>query len=400
VHNLTIATAAEWGEYSKFGEALARVVERNEPKLKITVKKTSGSMENMRLLQNHEVDFAIAQSNALVDQVESAQAVRSVALLFPEVFHCIAGKGSQIRSLSDLKGKRIALMPGGSGSFHLFVEIMKQYGLTEEDFTFLHLGQKETVKKLQQGEVDAVSHTLALGNDVLRDLLRLTEAELVPVDKVDAMKIWIPYLEPFDIPSGTYGLEPPIPDRDLPAASVNATLLTHVDTPEDVVFDMARILHQNKAELVAEYPYAARMKSPLSEGAFISMHPGAIDFYNRNEPSFWVQNAEILALLFTLFIFIGTGVLRLHIFMKEREKERADKYNLDILKLVEGIHATKEREELEKFNEELLKIFRKLVEDLDEDRISMDFFQSFAFSWEIAYQAIRHREGMISGKPD
>jgi TRAP transporter TAXI family solute receptor len=400
VHRLTIATAAEWGEYSKFGKALARVVERNEPRVRITVRETSGSLENLRLLQDREVDFAIAQNNTLYDRAERAPSVRAVALLFPEVFHCLAAADRDIRTLSDLKGKKIALMPGGSGSFHLFVQIMKQYGFAEGDFTFVHLRPGEAAEMLRQGEVDAVSHTLALGNEVVRDLLKTTGARLLPVDDVDAMKIWIPYLEPYVIPSGTYRLDPPVPGRDLPAASVKATLLTHADTPEDIVLDIAKILHQNRAELVAEYPYAARMKDPLSEGACISMHPGAIDFYNRNEPPFLVKHAELLALLLTVAILVGSGILRLHMYVKDQEKERADKYNLDILALVEKVHAAEDREALEAIRQSLLGIFRELVEDLDRDRISMDFFPAFTFSWNIALRAVQHRETLLVERPD
>ena len=395
VHEVTIATAAEWGEYHKFGTALARVVERHNPKLRITVVKTKGSIDNVELLQKGEVDFAIVQNNVLVDPDVEAGAVRAVATLFPEVFHLIAAKDSGIRSVCDLKGKRVALMPGGSGSRHLFMQILQQHGLSQKEVEVRSFDQQEILGQLRDGKVDAVSHTLALGNEVVRDLLTNSDGYLVPVANVKAMQIWIPYLVDCEIPAGTYDHSPLVPEENIPAAGVRAMLLTREDMSEQLVFDVSDVLERFHADLVTEYPYALEMSAPFTRGACIPQHPGAIHYSHRKDPSFLVKYAEFLALLLTVGLLLGTWLLRLHMFVQAQRKDRADKYNLDILSLLEKVHATESTEGLEEAREELLKIFRQMIEDLDQDRITTEAFPSFAFTWEMVFREIHHREEVI-----
>jgi hypothetical protein len=251
---------------------------------------------------------------------------------------------------------------------------------------------------LREGKADAVCHTLALGNGVVRDLLESTDAYLVPLANVKAMQVWIPYLVSCEIPAGTYGHDPAVPAQDIPAAGVRAMLLTREDMDHGLVFDIAEVLERFHADLVTEYPYAAAMSSPFFKGACIPQHPASIDYSHREDPSFLVKYSEFLALLVTVSLLIGTGMLRLRMYVREQKKERADKYNLHILRLVEKVHETQELEGLETARGELLKIFRDMIQDLDNDRITMEFFPSFAFTWEMVFREIHHREDTLREK--
>ena len=112
VYQLALATGSETGEYYAFGQAFATVVARHEPKIQIEVLATDGSLENMQLVADESVQLALVQSDTPVKP-----SVLAVAQLFPEIFHFIVAEDSDIQQLSDLKGKRIVLMPEGSGSY-------------------------------------------------------------------------------------------------------------------------------------------------------------------------------------------------------------------------------------------------------------------------------------------
>ena len=80
------------------------------------------------------------------------------------------------------------------------------------------------------------------------------------------------------------------------------------------------------------------------------------------------------------------------------QKDRADRYNLEILNLLEKIEQAQDFEELQNLRQQLLEILRKVVVDLDIDRISPESFQSFTFPWEVANTAIRHQEIILRGR--
>ena len=116
VHRLTLAAGSPTGEYYAFSQAFAEVVSRNNPQIQIEVIETDGSQNNMTLLRDNQVQLALVQSDTPVEPP-----ARAVALLFPEMFHLMARTDSGITSVADLRGKRVALMPEGSGSYALFL---------------------------------------------------------------------------------------------------------------------------------------------------------------------------------------------------------------------------------------------------------------------------------------
>ena len=115
IHTVQLATGGPTGEYYAFGQAIAQVVETNEPKIRVEVVESPGSNQNMDDIHSHNVDLALVQNDTPVQPN-----VRAVAQLYPEMFHLIAAKDTNINTLTDLRGKRIALMPEGSGSYNLF----------------------------------------------------------------------------------------------------------------------------------------------------------------------------------------------------------------------------------------------------------------------------------------
>ena len=105
VYELTLVTGSKTGNYYPFGQAIAEVVIQQNPRLRIKVVETQGADENMQRLQANQAQLAIVQNDtAAVPQA------RVIASLFKEVFHLIVSEQLGIESISDLKGKHIALM--------------------------------------------------------------------------------------------------------------------------------------------------------------------------------------------------------------------------------------------------------------------------------------------------
>ena len=73
-------------------------------------------------------------------------------------------------------------------------------------------------------------------------------------------------------------------------------------------------------------------------------------------------------------------------------------YNLEILKLIEEVKQSQQLQDLEAIQDQLLKIFKQVVVDLDEDRISPESFQSFTFPFEVALSSIRHQELLLTNR--
>jgi uncharacterized protein len=349
---------------------------------------TKGAQENQTLLEQKQVDLAIVQSDT-----PPQPSVRAMAYLFPEVFHLIVGENSGIEEIGDLKGKRVALMPKGSGSYNLFWSISPHFGLSERNLTPVELPPDQAYTALRQGKVDALFRVMAIGNDAMSQLLTTSKARLLPIDQVDSLRLTLPILEATQIPKGTYDGATPIPDQDLTVAGVRAVLVTRSSADAEVVRAITQTLFEFRNEMVTIYPRSALMRLPeAGENLGIPLHPGARAFYEQERPSFLAENSEILGLLLSMGALLASGVWQLRSWLLNSQKDRADMYNLEILALMEQVHTAEDLEQLSAVRDKLFEILRKVVVDLDQDRITPESFRSFTFPWEVAITTLRHRE--------
>ncbi|MBD2105994.1 TAXI family TRAP transporter solute-binding subunit [Nodosilinea sp. FACHB-13] len=389
-YRLVLASGGSTGEYYAFSQAFAQVVARNHPTIAIEVLETDGSLQNMDLLKTNAAQLALVQSDTPVQPP-----VRAVALLFPELFHLLARTNTNINGVADLRGKRVALMPKGSGSYALFWPLVQHYGLSADTVTVLPMPVDQAHAALATGKVDALFRVITLGNPAVGKLLQTGTTRLIPIDQADALQLSLPYLEAQVIPKGTYNGGRPVPPTDLPAVAVNALLVAHESLPPKVVNALTQTLHQNRNELVALYPRAARIRLDTSGDLGLPLHPGAEAFYSQGEPEFLVEYAEPIGLLLSVGVLGVSSLWQLQSWLLGKQKNRADTYNLEILALIDAIDRAQSLEELAALRETLFDILKRVITDLDVDRITSESFESFTFPWEIANNTIRHQEMVL-----
>jgi uncharacterized protein len=391
VHKIVITTGAQEGEYYAFAQALATLVQRHNPKLQLVVRPSQGSAENFDRLERRSADFAIIQNGSPIRPY-----AQPVAPLFPEIAHLIARKQSGIRSMADLRGKRVALMPAGSGSYQLFWAMGLHYGLTQDNFKAEIMPSGRAYQALHQGQVDALFRVIAPGNKATQTLLQDSDVELVPIDQVASLQLSIPYLEAQQLPRGTYDGARPIPPEDLSVAGVRSLLVAQSQLSPEVVRSLTQILFEKRSELIELYPRAALINPPnADEPLMYSFHAGARAYYTQEQPSFLDRYADVLGLLFSVGTLVISAGWQLRVWMLSQQKDRADRYNLEILELLEKSQNIQDTQTLQKLRDELLKILREVIEDLDNDRITATSFQAFAFPWEMAIVLLHQRELML-----
>ena len=390
-HIVRFATGGRTGEYYAFGEAIAQVVQNHHPDIKVEVIEAAGSQQNMESVQIGEADMALVQSDTPV-----LPAVKAVAQLYPELFHLIVSKTANIDSVSDLQRKRIALMPTGSGSYELFWPLVNHYGLSEGDFSVQPMSATQAHEALLNGDVDALFRIIGLGNPAVGDLLKTSKFDLVPIERIGALQLDQPYLEPTTIPQGTYDGRQPVPPQNLPVISVSALMVANENVDSEIVKAVTAVLYEHRNELITVNPRAASIQSPeASQNLGFPLHPGARAYYTQDNPPFFVEYAETMGFLLSLSLLVFSGVWQFRLWLIGRQKNRADDYNLEILTLIEKVEQAATIEELQRLRKDLFSILQQVVADLDVDKISPESFQSFTFPWEVAMTTLHHQEMVI-----
>jgi len=245
-YSLAIAAGARSGESYVLAQALKTVAERHHQNLKISVRETGGTAENLALLERKDAQLAAAQAD-----VPTGPSARLVALLYVDVFQLLVHHDSQIRAFPDLAGKRVAL-PRKGGQYQSFLKVAEHFGLSANDFQFVD--EDISTDAFLRSEADAIFRVRALGNPAIRELARNGKVRLVGVQQAAAMRITIPSLEPAVIPEGAYRGHPPVPDHDLPTVAVQRMLVAHADVGSEPIRWITSVLIERREELAHAIP--------------------------------------------------------------------------------------------------------------------------------------------------
>jgi TRAP transporter TAXI family solute receptor len=385
VLRLTAGTAG--GTYAAFADALAAswTVDKRP---QLAVLRSAGADANARRLSNGQADIGLIQSDTTVTPDTLV-----VARLFPEAFHLVARSEAGIAGVNDLRGRTVGLLPEGAGSNALFERLLRHHEIAPDEIDVVHGHLPALEKAIASGAVDAFFIVVALGNDTIARIIKSAPTRLVPIAQAEAMAMFDPALSAAVVPVGTYSGQRPVPARPTTVVVVHSLLAVRRDLPEARVEALTRALFERRQDMARTLPQAAFIAAPSHEDRLaFGVHPGAQAYYAQDEPVFVVEYAEPLALGVTALALLVSGAWQARVWRAGARKNRADRYNLEIIDIIARIEAATRDDELETIRRDLFEIFRKVLSDLDNDRIEEKSLLSFSFAWQVAASTLNHRQ--------
>ncbi len=384
-HHIVIAAGPRGGDSFDLAESIARVVERRYPRMDIEVFETHGSSQNVRLLESGHADFATMQSD-----VESDGSVHAVASLYLDAYQLVVAADSRIQQPADLAGHSVAIGPRGSGHYESFWFLLDHYGVKREDLVALPMSPSAANFAMRQGQVDAIFRVHAVGNAGIRALADEFPIRLIPIDQANALAIQHPAVTSGSISQGAYRGHPPLPDRDLPTAAVERFLVARADLDATVVRDFTRTLFEERSQLIGENALAGFIAAPDVDGKLaLAIHDGARSYYDREKPSFWQQNARILAPTLYVIVILSSALFALRSRVLGSRHVRMGHYNFELMEIAEQAKITQKRADLIPLHDRLMAILRSVVVDLDRSRVSQGEFEHFSFAWNAVDRLVR-----------
>jgi uncharacterized protein len=275
------------GSYYLYGGGLSTWVNEHSKSLRITSQTTRGSVENVRLLSNGRLQFALANSIATYQQRHgigqfagsASDKARGIAALDFAPLHIVTYPTTGIKSLADLAGKRVSIGAPGSGSATTANILFPLAGLKGK-LTTQNLGFSESASNLRDGNVDAFLAASALPLPAVVDLASTHKIELIdiPSDLIAALHKESPFYQSFDIPAGTYASV----DKPVHTVAVASLLLTSAETPADVVTELLNQMYTPEALAYMRHVYNAwnpTAAPDLFKDIEVPLHPAALKFY-------------------------------------------------------------------------------------------------------------------------
>ena len=387
---LSIAAGPHRSESFELATAIARVFEARYPNIDVEIYETQGSGENLRLLEEGRVDLATLQADSRV-----SHDVRALATLYHDAYQLIVRESSGTDTVADLAGQRIAIPPRDSGQDESFWFVVNHYGIGQDDVIALPMSDEAANFAMRQGQVDAVFRVRAPGNALVSELIQHRgDIELIPIDQPGALALGNPTIGPGLIPRGSYRGSPPAPPEDLVTAVLSRLLVAREGLDENLVYDMTRMLFEQRSALVAESHLAGLIRSLGNEtGIAIPMHAGARRYYDREKPSVFQENSRMLAALLYVVAILTSAFLALRGRVKRSRHIRMKDYNLELMSIAEAVEQAQPDADLQDHKTRLVRILREVVRDLDAERVTQEEFDHFSFTWQAVDTLVRDRSG-------
>jgi uncharacterized protein len=285
---VNILTGGTSGIYYPLGVALSQIYGKALPDAKSSVQATKASVENLNLLEagHGEVAFTLgdALSSAWKGEEEAGfkvplRKLRTIAGMYPNYIQIVARKDAGIKTLADLKGKRISVGAPKSGTELNARAILAAAGLGYQDFARVdYLPFGESVELMKSRQLDVTLQSAGLGVASLRELAQAIAIVVIPIDPEVIAKVGDPAYQSGVIPAKTYHGQ----EADVTTASIRNFLVTHEDVPVQAVYTMTKAMFENLGALVAAHDAASRI-DPKTAGRNtpVPLHPGAEKYYRE-----------------------------------------------------------------------------------------------------------------------
>ncbi len=285
-----IGTGGTAGTYFPVGGMVANVI--SQPgKIASTAQSSAGSVANVNAIASGAIESGFSQADVATwaytatgvwQGRPAVSGLRLIANLYPESVHIVARKGAGIRSVADLKGKRVALDEPGSGTLLNARSILAAYGLKDADLRAEYIKPNQAGDKLKDGALDAFFFTGGAPAGAIAELASAGAGiELVPIDgpQADAIRKASGFFAPDVIPADTY--------KGLPAVrtlAVGAQWVTSDKVDANLVYEIVKKLYSADGQKAMGAGHAKGKyitKENAVQGAGIPFHPGAERFYKE-----------------------------------------------------------------------------------------------------------------------
>jgi uncharacterized protein len=285
-----IGTGGTAGTYYPVGGMIANAV--SQPgKIVATAQASNGSLANVTAVAGGALEAGFTQSDVatwaytgtgVFEGKPKLADLRAIANLYPESIHVVVKKNSGIKSVADLKGKRVALDEPGSGTLVDARLVLAAWGVKESDIKPEYIKPNQAGDKLKDGSLDAFFFVGGAPAGAIAELASSgTGIDVLPLTgpQAEALLKSSPWFAVDNIAAGTY--------KDVGAVqtlAVGAQLVTSSKMDNETVYQITKAMYSDAAQKALQAGHAKGKfitKENAVKGVGIPFHPGAERFYKE-----------------------------------------------------------------------------------------------------------------------
>ena len=284
--SINVGTGGSTGTYYGFCNVISSLL-KEKTGANLMIQSSGASKANILDIDDGVVDMAIVQNDvmdyafngtSLFADVGAINSFSTLGAAYAEVCQIVAKADSGIKTVADLKGKKVSVGDSGSGVEFNAQQILGAYDITFEDIDKQNLSFQASADALKDGKIDAFFCTAGAPTVAITDLSTTTGIVLVEIDAehLAALQSDYGFYAAYTVPAGTYnGI-----DIDVTTVAVKATFIVSNDLDEETVYQLTKAIYENKDEYSHEK--ASEMSNEYAVSSIsVPFHPGAERYFKE-----------------------------------------------------------------------------------------------------------------------
>lgn len=285
---LTIATGNRGGVFSRYGEALSRVLDRRLGGVRATSRPTNASVQNLHLVADGTCDIGFSLGDTASDAVRGRGAfgepldVVALARTYDSFVQLVVRADSAITGPADLRGTRVGMGAPGSGTQVVARRVLTAAGVRPGEVEIASEPLEASADALREGSLDAFFFVSGIPNQAVLTLSQETDIRLVELDSVvgELAETYGPEYVGGPIPASTYGLS-----TGVDTVSVRNYIVADRHLPADLAYAVTRVMFEAQDEIDRVAP---GVRQPTFGAAIftspVELHPGAVRYFREQQP--------------------------------------------------------------------------------------------------------------------
>lgn len=251
---------------------------------------SGGSVDNIASLTNNNYAFAMVQSDVVYQAYRGEERftgkphpqLRSIMAIYPEVLSLVVNQKAKIKTLQDLKGKRISIGKPGSGTYFTVNNLFAEMNLSLSDLVESPLNAEESVNALKEEKIDGYFFMAGHPNVNVETASRMVNIDIIPLEDklIENLTKKHPYYLKGEVPGRSYERF----QKAVPTIGVKAVLVTSADAPDKIVELIIKTVLDNFWLFKRRHPLLAQKavtEENLLEGLGAPLHPAAEKYYKQ-----------------------------------------------------------------------------------------------------------------------
>ena len=336
---ITAGVASVTGTEPAVMQAFAEALVRAHADERLQLRSFATVAASARALAAGQVDLAVVRPDVLLPTSSATVATlrdRAIIILAPEEGHIVKTR--------DLAGKRLGLIATSADDVTLLRIALAHEGLSlgrsagaPDTVVALPLPTPNVGTSLKAGQVDAVALVTAATDEVVAPLVRQVQGAsgkgkvaIIGVSGGDSLVVRHPELKTITLAEGSLGGDPALPAKEIKTIGTSVLLMARSGLDRGTVADLTRALFVERPGYAVKASAANAIRAPEFDNptaattARIPIHPGAIDYYNREQRGFFERYGDLIYLFALLLSGVGSGVAWLRQRLTRERREHVD----------------------------------------------------------------------------